>query len=161
MVVKDGGPLPQGVPLVYSRLPFSPKEGPMNRIAAALCVASLAALPASAETLKVKVDGDKATAIKMAEQLNKHGKDKDLQFQLVDADYQFRIAAYTEGVSATDMFFGSGGADSAAAVLDPNCEMLFIVSRSGRATQGGALNAVSKELVKKFRSYLQATGGAK
>jgi hypothetical protein len=51
------------------------------------------------------------------------------------------------------MLFG-GGADAAAAVLTPDCEVLFIVSRSGRTTRGGALNALSKEIVKKLKERL-------
>jgi hypothetical protein len=118
----------------------------------------LSADVAWARTLKLKVDGSKADAIKMTEQLNKHGADKGLQFTMVDSDFEFRVAVATEGYSTADVLFG-GGADSSAAVLSPQCELLFVVSRSGRMTSGGALNAVSKELVKKFASYLKATGG--
>ena len=109
-----------------------------------------------AKEIKIKVEGDKQTGIKMAEQLNKHGKDKDLQFTLADENFEFRVAVYTEGVTTNDVLFG-GGADSSAVVLSPQCEMLFVVTRSGRMTESGALNAVTKELAKKFKSYLSVT----
>jgi hypothetical protein len=125
---------------------------------ALLAVAFLfSAEAASARTLKLKVEGAKADALKMIEQLNKHGADKGLQFNMADSEFEFRVAVVTEGISTADVLFG-GGADSSAAVLSPQCELLFVVSRSGRMTQSGALNAVSKELVKKFASYLKATG---
>lgn len=111
---------------------------------------------ASAREIKLKVEGDKQTGFKMAEQLNKHGKDKDLQFTLNDQDYEFRVAVYTEGASTSDVLFG-GGSDSSAVVLTPQCEMLFVVTRSGRMTESGALNAVSKELAKKFKAYIAVT----
>jgi hypothetical protein len=126
-----------------------------------LCVSVAASLLASsnlalAREIKLKVEGAKQTGFTMAEQLNKHGKDKDLQFTLVEEGFDFRVAVYTEGMTGTDVLLG-GGADSSAVVLTPQCEMVFVVTRSGRMTESGALNAVSKELVKKFKSYLSVT----
>jgi hypothetical protein len=129
-----------------------------NRILAAGAVLCVLASPRAvlAREIKLKVEGDKQTGIKMAEQLNKHGKDKDLQFTLVDENFEFRVAVYTEGMTTSDVLLG-GGADSSAVVLSPQCEMLFVVTRSGRMTESGALNAVTKELAKKFKSYLSVT----
>ena len=116
-------------------------------LAAALgtCVLASSSL-LEAREIKLHVEGDRQTGIKMAEQLNKHGKDKDLQFLLADQDFEFRVAVYTEGMSTADVLFG-GGADSSAVVLSPQCEMLFVVTRSGRMTESGALNAVTNALV--------------
>jgi len=58
-----------------------------------------------------------------------------------------------EGMTTGDRFFG-GGADAAAAVLNPNCELQFIVSRGGRSTKGGAMNALSKEIDKKLAKQM-------
>lgn len=76
-----------------------------------------------------------------------------MHFTLATTDYQYRIAMDAEGMTASDRLFG-GGADAAAAVLDPNCSLLFIISRGGRATKGGAMNALSKEIDKKLAEYL-------
>lgn len=131
---------------------------PAFAVLAALLVTS--ATPAfAARTLKVKVDGSKSDAFKMLEQLNKHGEDKGLAFQFAETGYEFRIAMEAEGASGVDMMLGTGGADASAAVLNPACELLFIVTRGGRMTSGGAMNAVSKELVKRFEKYLKVTGG--
>lgn len=124
-------------------------------VGAAVCLLASPGLVVAKE-LKIKVEGDKSTGLKMVEQLNKHGKDKDLQFTLTDENFEFRVAVYTEGISTADVMFG-GGADSSAVVLSPQCEMLFVVTRSGRMTESGALNAVTKELAKKFKSYVTAT----
>ncbi len=128
---------------------------PVCVLVGALGVALLP-LSAYAREIKLKIEGEKQTGFKMTEQLNKHGKDKDLQFTINDQDYEFRVAVYTEGMSTADALFG-GGADSSAVVLTPQCEMLFVVTRSGRMTESGALNAVSKELAKKFKSYIAVT----
>jgi hypothetical protein len=132
-------------------------------IPALAVLAALLVVPATpafaARTLKVKVDGSKSDALKMLEQLNKHGQDKGLAFQMTEDGYEFRIATEAEGASGVDMMLGTGGADASAAVLTPSCELLFIVTRGGRMTSGGAMNAVSKELVKRFEKYLKITGG--
>ena len=125
---------------------------------AVLAAVAVVGFPSSsyAKVIRLKVDGDRQTGFKMAELLNKHGRDKGLDFVIAEDKYDFRVAIYTEGMSTSDMLFG-GGADSSAAVLSPKCELLFVVTRGGRMTEGGALNAVSKELAKKFKSYLAVT----
>jgi len=117
----------------------------------------LLSVPVLARDVKVKIEGNLADAVKLVEQLNENGKKHNLRFILTDSDYEFRIAIGSEGWSKWDTVFG-GGADASAAVLTPNCELLFIVSRSGRWGQSGALNAVSKEIVKKLLRYFEALG---
>jgi len=40
-------------------------------------------------------------------------------------------------------------------VLTPGCKLVFAVSRGGRSTKGGAINALSKEIVKQLKSHVQ------
>jgi hypothetical protein len=118
----------------------------------------LTCIPASAREVKVRIEASLPDAVKLLERLNANGKNRNLSFKLAEDQYEFRIATASEGWSSSDVLLGSAGADASAAILTPDCKLLFIVSRSGRMTQGGALNAVSKEVVKKLARYLEAQG---
>ncbi len=115
---------------------------------AAVILAS--ASPASAQEFKVKLQGSAQDRKTFLEKQNENGKDQGVSFLDLESGFTYRMAIYSESVKASDMLFG-GGADASAAILDSNCEVLFIVTRGGRATKGGATNALSKELVKKFK----------
>jgi len=118
----------------------------------------MAATPAAAEEVAIKVDATRQDAVKLVERLNENAAKQNLRFHLVDTGYEYRIAVASEGASTTDVLFNSwGGADASAAVLGPDCNLLFIVSRGGRMSQSGALNAVAKELVKRLDAYRKAT----
>lgn len=108
---------------------------------------------AVAEEIKVKVQGDTGDRAKFLQQLNENGKEHGLSFVDTESGYQFRIAVYAEGAAGSDFLFG-GGADASAAVLTPDCDVSFIVTRGGRSTKGGAMNALSKEIVKKLKAHL-------
>ena len=60
--------------------------------------------------------------------------------------YRFRIAVSAESVKAVDFLTG-GGARRRGGRLSPTCDLLFSVSRGDRGTKGGAMNALSKEIV--------------
>jgi hypothetical protein len=126
----------------------------MKRLALAAGLALVWALPLAAEDVKVRIEGGPGDPEKLLERLNSNGKDKGLSFTRADDDYRFRIAVSAESVKAVDFLTG-GGADAAAAVLSPTCDLLFIVSRGDRGTKGGAMNALSKEIVKKLPTYLK------
>ena len=116
-----------------------------------------------ADEVTIKVDAPIAEALKLVEHLNQNGSKQQLRFRLTEDErrYDYRIAVASEGGTATDVLFNSwGGADASAAVLSPDCRLLFIVSRGGRLSQAGAMNAVAKELVKKFVAYRHATAGS-
>lgn len=113
----------------------------------------LVAGSAFAEEIKVRVQGNTGDRAKFIQQLNDNGKGQGLSFVDTESGYQFRIAVYAEGAAGSDFLFG-GGADASAAVLTPDCEVAFIVSRGGRTTKGGAMNALSKEIAKKLKSHL-------
>jgi hypothetical protein len=118
---------------------------------------ALAVVPALAGDVRIRIDASLNDAVKLVERLNDHGKEHGLQFKMADTDYQFRIATASEGMSATDAMFGTGGADASAAILGPDCKLLWIVTRGGRLSRGGAINAMSKEIVKKLATYIKAT----
>ncbi len=113
--------------------------------------------PSFAEEVKVKIEASLPDAVKLVERLNDNGKKYNLRYTMVEDGYKFRIATASEGWSASDVLFGMGGSDASAAILTPDCKLLFIVARSGRLSQSGALNAVSKEINKKLVAYLNAT----
>lgn len=106
---------------------------------------------ASGEEFKVKLVGTPDDNAKFLQQLNENGKEAGVTFVAAEADYQYRIALYAEARTGSDFFTG-GGADASAVVLTPECEVAFIVTRGGRATKGGAMNALSKEIVKKLKA---------
>jgi hypothetical protein len=126
----------------------------MNRRALTFVVTALllgAAASASAAEFKVKLEGTAQDRAKFLERLNENGKDEGLTFVDIDSGYQYRIAVYSEGAKGSDFVFG-GGADASAAVLTPDCQVAYIATRGGRGTKGGALNALSKDIVKKLKS---------
>jgi hypothetical protein len=126
-----------------------------------LSVAFLIAMfsvPSFAADLKVKIEGQLADSLALLQSLNENGKEFDLQFKLVETDFDYRIAAYSESFKAYGIVMSNGAANASAAVLTRDCKVLFIVSRNGRGTSRGALNAVSKEIDKRLAAYLKAMG---
>lgn len=113
----------------------------------------LASSPLPAEEIKVRIEASGDDAATLLAKLNEHGKEQKLQFAATDSGYRFRIAVAAESATKGDILFG-GGADAAAAVLTPDCQLVFIVSRGGRTTKGGAMNALAKEIVKKMPQHL-------
>jgi hypothetical protein len=109
----------------------------------------LVSIPLLAEEIKVKADGSAEDQKSLIDHLNENGKEKNLHFTAADTDYQYRVAIYAESAKGSDYLFG-GGADASAVVLSPDCQVVFVITRGGRATKGGAVNALSKEVVKKF-----------
>jgi len=133
------------------------------RIIAAFVLTIIAGLApralAGPAEVKVRIEASLPDAVKLVERLNVNGREEGIQFRMVEDEFDFRIATGSEGWSAADVWLGGGGADASAAVLTPDCKLLFIVARSGRMTQSGAINALSKELAKKLAGYLKATRG--
>jgi hypothetical protein len=109
---------------------------------------------AFAEQVKVSLDAEEAEATELLQKLNENGEKEDLQFVRAEEGYQFRIALAAESMAKKDLLFG-GGADASAAVLTPECKLVFAISRGGRSTKGGAINALSKEIVKQLKSHMK------
>ena len=110
----------------------------------------LVASAASAQEFKVKLSGSEQDRKTLLQKLNENGKELGLTFVDADSGYAYRVAIYAESAKASDFMLG-GGADASAVVLDQDCEVVFVVTRGGRTTKGGAVNALSKELAKKFK----------
>ena len=102
----------------------------------------------------VSLDAEDEEAVELLAKLNENGAKEGLQFTRSEETYQFRIALAAESIAKKDLLFG-GGADASAAVLTPECKLVFAVSRGGRSTKGGAINALSKEIVKQLKSHIQ------
>ena len=119
-------------------------------VVAAVVVLSVAST-AFAQEFKVKLQGSAEDRKTFLEKLNENGKEHGVTFVDLDNGYQYRVAIYSESAKKSDLLFG-GGADASAAILTSDCEIAFIVTRGGRATKGGAVNALSKELAKKFKA---------
>lgn len=112
---------------------------------------------ASAADIKVKIEGTLSDSLTLLQALNENGREYDLHYKLADERFDYRIATYSEGFKASGLVLSSGAANASAAILTSDCKLLFIVSRSGRATQRGALNAVAKEINKRLANYIRAT----
>jgi hypothetical protein len=101
----------------------------------------------------VSLDATDEDAVELLAKLNENGAKEGVQFTRSEETYQFRIALAAESMAKKGMLFG-GGADASAAVLTPECKLVFAVSRGGRSTKGGAINALSKEIVKLLKPHL-------
>jgi hypothetical protein len=119
-------------------------------IVAAAIVLSVAS-NASAQEFKLKLQGSAEDRKALLDKLNENGKEQKVSFVDGDTGFQYQVAIYGESAKGSDYLFG-GGADASAAILNDKCEVLYIVTRGGRTTKGGAVNALSKELVKKFKA---------
>ena len=106
------------------------------------------------EQVMVSLDAEEDEATELLQKLNENGAKEDLAFVRSEESYQFRIALAAESMAKKDLLFG-GGADASAAVLTPECKLVFAVSRGGRSTKGGAINALSKEIVKQLKNHLK------
>ena len=123
----------------------------MARRVLVLCsMLMLVASAASAQEFKVKLAGAEPDRKTLLQKLNENGREHGVTFVDTDSGYAYRVAIYAEAAKASDFMLG-GGADASAVVLDPDCEVVFVVTRGGRTTKGGAVNALSKELAKKFK----------
>lgn len=111
-----------------------------------------------AADIKVKIEGDLNDSMQLLQSLNEAGKGHDLHYKLVDSDFDYRIATYSEPFKAYGLIASNGAANASAAILTKDCKLLFIVSRNGRGTQKGALNAVAKEIDKRLLQYMKARG---
>ena len=114
----------------------------VRRLHANRCYKSKRALP------------DSVHAVRVLERLNANGEDHNLHFEMVEDGYQFRIAVGTQGWN------GLRAADARAAVLTSDGQILFIISRYGRFTQSGALNAATKEIAKRLALRLTVSQSA-
>ena len=107
--------------------------------------------------VKVKVETslpDSVSAVRVLERLNANGEAHNLHFEMVEDGYQFRIAVGTQGWN------GLRAADARAAVLASDGQILFIISRYGRFTQSGALNAATKEIARRLALRLSVSQSA-
>ena len=108
--------------------------------------AILAGSAVYAKDSTVRVDGDEAA--QFIGKLKKRGLKKGITFKIDLKKYDYRIT-----VKSGYNPWANRGAKAQAAVFDNECELLFMLSREGRLTKGGALNALAKEVVKRLKIF--------
>lgn len=67
----------------------------------------------------------------------------------MDEGFHYRIAVLGQAIGGMDFVTG-GGADAYAAVLGPQCDLVFIVAADRRVRRSGAVNAVAEQIVKRL-----------
>ena len=116
----------------------------------AICTSvSLMAQIGSFKVIRVKVESkEPGLGVELVGALMKEGVKHKLDFQVVsDGEYDYRITVVGER-SGTAL----GGAQTGAVVLNPDCELVLALIRSGRWSKSGAARAVGKQLAKDFAS---------
>jgi hypothetical protein len=111
------------------------------------------------EVLKVKIEGTELDRKMLLLKLNENGKDRDvvrhkMKFELVEAEYDYRIVFATGQDTTQTTIWGSGGSmnssTASADVFDEKGTELFRFERNHRGTDEGATNAVAEEIIKRI-----------
>ena len=111
------------------------------------------------KVLKVKIEGTELDRAMLLQKLIRNGKDPDvvrhrMKFELVDADYDYRIVFATSQSTTQFTIWGSGGSmnssNASADVFDSKGTELFRFERNQRGTDEGATNDVAYEIIKRI-----------
>jgi hypothetical protein len=105
--------------------------------------------------LKVKIEATELDRKMLLSKLNKNGKDRDqvrngMKFELVDADYDYRIVFATNQGTALAKGSSMNSSGASADVFDGKGTELFRFERNERRTDEGASNAVAEEIIKRI-----------
>jgi hypothetical protein len=100
--------------------------------------------------IKVKIEAPETDKLLLLNKLNEHGADHHMHFTSVQDGFDYRLVFGTQQPSAP-----WGGNTSAAGVsaFDTEGKEIFRFSRSNRATDKGAANAVAKEIIKRLLEW--------
>jgi hypothetical protein len=111
------------------------------------------------QVIRVKIDSNKELdRALLIQKLKEHGADHHMKFELVNENFDYRIA-YGTGEAAGFSPYGPVVATaSVTRVFDAKGAEVFNFNRDGRKTDAGAANATAKEIVKRLRQ-LRAAGG--
>lgn len=117
------------------------------------CAVAVAKHPET--VLKVKIEATELDRKMLLRQLNWNGFPDRMKFELVEADYDYRIVFATGQGTTQSTIWGSGGSlnssSASADVFDLKGTELFRFARNQRATDEGATNAVAEEIIKRIR----------
>jgi hypothetical protein len=103
------------------------------------------------QTLRVRIDAKEFDRALLIQKLNEHGADHHIKFELVNQNFDYRIA-YGIGQAGGIAPYGPVVATaSVTRVFDATGSELFSFNRDGRKTDVGAANATAKEIVKRLR----------
>ena len=110
--------------------------------------------PKPLKTVPVNIEASEFDRRLLLEKLNDHGRDEGLRFEQTDKGFAYRIVFKVEQGTKIQVEGGSGGtkntSDASATVFDSKGAELFSLKRAGRHTDGGATNAVAKEIIKRM-----------
>ena len=117
------------------------------------CAVAVAKVPP--KVLKVKIEGTELDRIMLLWKLNVNGAYHRMTFELVEADYDYRIVFATGQGTTQITSRGSGGSinssGASADVFDSKETELFRFERNQRWTDEGATDAVAREIIKRIR----------
>ena len=101
------------------------------------------------QVVRVRIDAKELDRGLLIQKLNEHGADHHLKFEVVNQNFEYRIA-YGTGQAGSP--YGPVVATaSVTRVFDAKGSELFSFNRDGRKTDVGAANATAKEIVKRLR----------
>jgi hypothetical protein len=108
------------------------------------------------QTLRVRIDAKEFDRALLIQKLNEHGADHHIKFELVNQNFDYRIA-YGIGQAGGIAPYGPVVATaSVTRVFDAKGSELFEFSRDGRKTDAGAANATAKEIIKRLQKLRSA-----
>jgi hypothetical protein len=103
------------------------------------------------QVVRVRIDAKELDRALLIQKLKEHGADHHMKFELVNENFEYRIA-YGTGQAAGFAPYGPVVATaSVTRVFDAKGAELFAFNRDGRKTDAGAANATAKEIVKRLR----------
>jgi len=100
------------------------------------------------QVVRVRIDAKELERALLIQKLNEHGADHHMKFEVVNQNFEYRIAYGTGGFTP----YGPAVASAAVTkVFDAKGSELFEFNREGRKTDEGAANASAKEIVKRLK----------
>ena len=108
---------------------------------------------ADPQTVKVKIEASEFDRRLLLEKLNEHAAERGMKFVSDDKEYKYVIEFAVEQGKAWTSGPGGGSYNTSEAkvtVYDDQEVEMFRFSRAQRRTDGGATNAVAKEIIKRM-----------
>ncbi len=108
------------------------------------------------QTLRVRIDAKELDRALLIQKLNEHGADHHIKFQLVNQNFDYRIAYGTGQAGGIAAYGPVVATASVTRVFDAKGSELFEFNRDGRKTDAGAANATAKEIIKRLQKLRSA-----
>ncbi len=104
------------------------------------------------QVVKVRIDAKPVERQLLIAKLNDHGADHHMKFQMVEQNFDYRIAYGTGQAGGVGPYGPVVATASVTRVFDAKGAELFNFNRDGRKTDAGAANATAKEIIKRLRN---------